>query len=180
MSEDRARRFLQSGHSGRLATIGPDGWPYAVPLLYVCDGDVIYMHGPATQGHLRSNINFDSRACFVVDEPGSVYAYGRFECDSSISYQSAMAFGHINVVDDETKSVWFCDALMAKYAPKDMGRPKGFYPRLPHISIYALGIERISGKEITLPGDAARWPLIDRTKTPNATPPTNGPFRKPR
>jgi hypothetical protein len=32
----------------------------------------------------------------------------------------------------------FCDALMAKYHGRDVGRPKGFYPRLDHITVYAI------------------------------------------
>lgn len=172
MDEDRAKRFLRNGYAGRLATTSPDGWPYVVPLLYVFDDEVIYMHSAAAKGHLRTNIDHNPRACFLLDEPGSVYAYGRFECDSSLSYTSVMAFGTISLVDRETDAVRFFNALMAKYSPEDMGRPKGFYPRLPHISIYALRIDRLSGKEITLPASNSRWPRIDRSKTPNAIPPS--------
>ena len=35
MSEERARRVLAQGYSGRLATIGEDGFPYCIPLLYL-------------------------------------------------------------------------------------------------------------------------------------------------
>ena len=35
LSEERARETLLGGFSGRLGTVGVDGWPYVVPLLYV-------------------------------------------------------------------------------------------------------------------------------------------------
>ena len=30
-----ASALLAGGFAGRLGTVGPDGWPYVVPLLYV-------------------------------------------------------------------------------------------------------------------------------------------------
>jgi hypothetical protein len=59
---------------------------------------------------------------------------------------------------------------MAKYANKDWERPKGFYPRIDQITLYAIAIERMSGKETPLPPAAGRWPAADHTKTPDARP----------
>jgi nitroimidazol reductase NimA-like FMN-containing flavoprotein (pyridoxamine 5'-phosphate oxidase superfamily) len=171
MSEEQAHSALRSGYAGRLATVGPDGWPYVLPLLYVYKPGLIYVHNASAPGHLRSNVEHSSRACFVVDEPGTVYAYGRFECDSALSYSSVMAFGTIRVVEDADEKAGFCDALMEKYAAEVTGRPKGFYPRLDHITVYAIQIERLTGKEIKLPPAFAQWPEHDRTKSPQAQPP---------
>ena len=35
VSEERARETLLAGFSGRLGTVGADGWPYVVPFLCV-------------------------------------------------------------------------------------------------------------------------------------------------
>ncbi|MFQ5545755.1 MAG: pyridoxamine 5'-phosphate oxidase family protein, partial [Acidiferrobacterales bacterium] len=35
MSEARTRELMAQAYAGRLATVGTDGWPYIVPLLYV-------------------------------------------------------------------------------------------------------------------------------------------------
>ena len=35
MSEARLQELLARGYCGRLATVGADGFPYIVPLLYV-------------------------------------------------------------------------------------------------------------------------------------------------
>ena len=41
---ERAQEMLLGGFSGRLGTVGVDGWPYVVPLLYVCMDGKIYVH----------------------------------------------------------------------------------------------------------------------------------------
>ncbi|HXQ53243.1 MAG TPA: pyridoxamine 5'-phosphate oxidase family protein [Stellaceae bacterium] len=170
MNEERARALLERGFSGRLATVGADGYPYCVPLLYLLMDGKLYVHGTSGKGHLRSNIEHEARVCFEVDEPGEVFAYGRFECDSTVEYRSVVLFGRIRVVDDEATKRRFCDALLAKYGSEDWNRPKGFYPRLHLIAVYEIEIERIAGKETALPPLSQRWPARDDTKTPDAKP----------
>jgi hypothetical protein len=55
---------------------------------------------------------------------------------------------------------------MAKYAD----RPKSFYPRLDEVTVYAIAVERITGKHCPLPPVSEQWPALDRTKSPNAKP----------
>lgn len=176
LDEDRAHELLAGGFAGRLATVGPDGWPYTVPLLYVWLDGEIWVHNSAARGHLRANIDHEPRVCFEIDEAGEVFAYGRFECDSSVQYRSAIAFGRIRIVGDRAEKQRFCEALMAKYqrpewAQPDQQRPTSFFPRLDLITVYAIAIERVTAKETPLPGVAERWPAQDRTVTPNAKPP---------
>jgi hypothetical protein len=59
---------------------------------------------------------------------------------------------------------------MAKYADPSWGRPEGFYPRLEQVTVYAIRIERMTGKETPLPAAGDRWPASDRTKSPDAKP----------
>jgi len=179
MDEARARALLAAGYAGRLATVGDDGWPYCVPLLYVWMDGEVWVHNTAAMGHLRANVDHEARVCFEIDEPGETFAYGRFECDSSVAYRSVVAFGRIRVVAERADKQRFCEGLMAKYARPDWDkpeaqRPKGFFPRLDQITVYAIAIERITGKETPLPAPADQWPGKDKTKTPNATPPDGG------
>jgi len=168
MAEERARETLERGFCGRLATVGEDGAPYCVPLLYVCMDGEVFVHNTRARGHLRENVDREPRVCFEVDEAGEVFAYGRFECDSTVAYRSVIIFGRIRVVEDLPTKRRFCDGLMAKYAKKDWERPKGFYPRIDQITVYAISVERMSGKETPLPGVSERWPAADHTKSPNA------------
>jgi nitroimidazol reductase NimA-like FMN-containing flavoprotein (pyridoxamine 5'-phosphate oxidase superfamily) len=170
MTEDQALEFLARGYCGRVASVGPDGWPYCVPLLYVWAGGEVLVHNAAAPGHLRANVRHDRRVCFEVDEAGEVFDYGRFECDTSVAYRSVIVFGTIRMVEDESAKRQFFDALMAKYRKPDSGRPKHFYPRLDDITLYAIAPERITGKETPLPSVAEQWPSRDRTKSPDVRP----------
>ena len=63
---------------------------------------------------------------------------------------------------------------MAKYGNAGTKRPKGFFPRIDIITVYAIAVERITGKEQALPPLSEQWPAKDRTKTPNASLPGDG------
>jgi uncharacterized protein len=169
MSDERAVAMLARGFCGRLATVGPDGSPYCVPLLYVWIGGEVWVHNVAA-GHLRANIEHDKRVCFEIDEGGAVFDYGRFECDTSVAYRSVVVFGTIRQIIETPQRRAFFDALMAKYARPDSGRPKGFYPRLDDVAVYVIAVARITGKETPLPDVGEQWPAKDRTKSPQAQP----------
>jgi nitroimidazol reductase NimA-like FMN-containing flavoprotein (pyridoxamine 5'-phosphate oxidase superfamily) len=171
MSTEAVRALLERGYCGRLASVGADGFPYIVPLLYVWMENRIYVHNALARGHFRENIERDSRVCFEMDEPGEVFPYGRFECDTALSYRSVIAFGAVRVVEDREEKARFCTALMEKYGRSMPERAKSFFPRLDQIAVYAMAVESMTGKETPLPAKAEQWPASDRTKSPAATPP---------
>ena len=172
MTDAETLACLQAGYCGRLATVGADGYPYCLPLLYVCLDGKVLVHGTAERGHLRRNLEANARVCFEIDLPGEVFDYGRFECDISVAYRSVIVFGQAAIVEDQALKQRFCATLMAKYGKADTGRPKGFFPRLHLINVYAITVERLTGKAQALPPINEQWPAMDRTATPDAVPPT--------
>jgi len=166
MHEERLRAFLERGYCGRLATVAADGWPYIVPLLYVLQGAEIWVHNSRSRGHLRTNVDHDPRVCFEVDEPGEIFPYGRYECDTSVAYLSAVAFGRIRIAEAREQKQAFFEAFMAKYAASRWDRPKSFFPRLDQVTVYVITIDRMTGKESPLPAASNQWPALDRTKSP--------------
>jgi len=171
MPEEHAWQMLATGFYGRLGTAGADGWPYVVPLLCVWMNRQVYVHHARARGHLRSNLDANRRVCFEIDAPSDVFAYGRYECDTGLAYQSVIAFGTMRLVDEPAEKTSFCVELMRKYADPSWQRPKDFFPRLGDITVWALAIERLTGKEQALPAASQRWPAVDRTKSPSAIPP---------
>src|SRR5262245_55800522 len=127
MTQLRAQEVLETAFCGRLAVIGEDGYPYCVPLLYVWMDNLLYVHNTSAKGHLRASVENEQRVCFELDEPGEVFDYGRFECDSGLAYRSVVLFGKIRIVEELATKQRFCEALMAKYRP-NTGRPAGFFP----------------------------------------------------
>jgi uncharacterized protein len=170
MPAERATELLAVAYCGRLATVDVDGAPYICPLLYVWLDGQVWLHNTRALGHMQRNVLHEPRVCFEIDVPGEAFAYGRFQCDTGLAYQSVLVFGRLSVIEDRERKTRFFDALMSKYHPRD-DRPKSFYPRLDDVTVYALTAERISGKETTLPAADALWPALDRTKTPHATAP---------
>jgi nitroimidazol reductase NimA-like FMN-containing flavoprotein (pyridoxamine 5'-phosphate oxidase superfamily) len=170
MTDERVRETLLQAYSGRLATVGTDGWPYIVPLLFISMNGEIWVHNTRARGHLRENVDHESKVCFEVDEPGEVFAYGRFECDTSVAYRSVVVFGRIRILQEQQQKKAFFDALMEKYGDRKLDRPRGFFPRLDQVTVYAITIERMTGKETPLPAMQDRFPAADNTKSPDAVP----------
>ncbi len=82
MSEADIEDMLATGYCGRLASLGADGYPYCMPLLYVWQDGEVWLHNTAATGHLKSNLLANPKVCFEIDEPGEVFPYGRFLCDT--------------------------------------------------------------------------------------------------
>jgi nitroimidazol reductase NimA-like FMN-containing flavoprotein (pyridoxamine 5'-phosphate oxidase superfamily) len=170
MTREQAQQALERGFAGRLATVSADGYPYCVPLLYIWADNQVFLHGTGARGHLRSNVEREPRACFEIDQPDQVFDYGRFECDTGLAFQSVILFGRIRIAEEPAAKQLFCERLMEKYGKPNSIRPKNFFPRLDAITVYALTVERMTGKARSLPALSEQWPAIDRTMTPNARP----------
>ena len=46
--------MLERAFSGRLATVGEDGYPYCIPLLYIWMDGELYVHTRSARGHFRA------------------------------------------------------------------------------------------------------------------------------
>ena len=140
----------------------------ALPVSLVCPR---YPGPGGTSGRTSRRI----RASAFVDEPGDAFAYGRYECDTGLAYGSVIAFGTVHIVEEPEEKTRFCVELMRKYGDSDWQRPKEFFPRLGDITVYAITIDRLTGKQPAQPEVSQRWPALDRTKSPNAILPTRVP-----
>lgn len=173
MDPAEARQALANAFVGRLATVDAEGWPYAVPLLHVYLGPgeadagdspegAIYVHNTAARGHMRTNVEGDPRACFEVDEPGPIFPYGPFACDTSIEYRSVIAFGRVSIVQDRAAKGRFYDWFMAKYAGADDGYQRE-YPRLDQTTVYRMDVERLTGKKRAIMTSGVAGRTLGRT-----------------
>lgn len=171
MPEAECREFLAHAFCGRLASCDAGGRPYITPLLHVLEGDALWVHTAAAHGHLHANVKANPHVCFEADEPGAVFPYGRFECDTGLAYASVVAFGRIAIAHAESDKQVFFERFMHKYADAAWQRPQGFFPRIDAVTVYRIELDRISGKRTVLPAAQQLWPNVDRTMTPAAVPP---------
>ena len=124
-----------------LATVGADGWPYAVPVNHVLAGDLLYIHC-ATEGHKLENIAHEERVSFCAVASARVVP----EALSTL-YESAVVFGRAAVVTDpaekrrglELLAVRFCGALIPE-AQEVIATSAG------RAAVVRIRIEQIAGK----------------------------------
>ena len=141
LTEDQAREILARAEHGVLATVGADGWPYAVPVNHVVSGDALYIHC-AMEGHKLENIAHEERVSFCAVADARV-----LPAKLSTLYESAVVFGQAAVVTDPTEkrralellAVRFCGALTPE--AEDMIATSG-----PRTAVVRIRIERIAGK----------------------------------
>jgi pyridoxamine 5'-phosphate oxidase family protein len=60
--------FLRSQRIGRLATVGPTGWPHVVPVMYALDDEGVFEFD--VDGVKVRNLNGEPRAAMVIDAMG--------------------------------------------------------------------------------------------------------------
>ena len=141
VSDEQAREILARAEHGVLATVGTDGWPYAVPVNHVLAGDVLYIHC-AVEGHKLENIAHEERVSFCAVAGATVLP----EALSTL-YESAIVFGRAAVVTDPTEkqrglellAIRFCGAVTpeAEKVIADSGS---------QTALVRIRIEQIAGK----------------------------------
>jgi nitroimidazol reductase NimA-like FMN-containing flavoprotein (pyridoxamine 5'-phosphate oxidase superfamily) len=170
MNRAEIDRILGEAAFAHFATVSANGDPYVVPNLFVYADGLIHLHTSLT-GHFLANVEARPRISFEVSEMGTVYPYGEFECDTTVSYVSVVGFGKVRIDSDPVGKARFFDRLMAKYADPKLQRPKSFYPRLDMVTVYAVEIERLTGKRGPLLAVGDQWPSKNMTKSPGAVAP---------
>ncbi len=143
MPLEESVKILKEGEYGILATVGEDGYPYAVPLNYVYRDNHIYFHC-AVEGHKLDNIRFNPKVSFCVVGEAKVDPE-----ELTTDYKSVIVFGKACEVEGEEKKQALY-SLAGKYS--DNTRVKGgsfdyyvnkYWDRTRIVRIY---IENISGK----------------------------------
>ena len=149
MPDAGARAFLRAHSVAHVDTTGADGWPYVVPLMYVCEEDNrLYLHTGARGGHFRSNVGDHTQICVTVSAPGEWQRGAPSAFDSSLVYRSVVVFGAVHVCEgpdlDERKT-WFFDRLLERLGDSRNNYASG-YPMLKQIVLYEVAIEILTGK----------------------------------
>ncbi len=121
VDDSEARQRLAEARVARLATVGGDGAPHVVPVVFALVGDVVYTavdHKPKTTTRLRrlDNVMATGRASLLVD------AYG--EDWSTLWWVRADGAAIVSAADspDAARGV---DALVEKYPQYAQCRPAG-------------------------------------------------------
>jgi len=142
LSTEECERILGRCTSGVLALAGAGGYPYAVPLSYVYADGAIIFHS-AIQGHKVDAIRRDSRCSFCVIEKDEIRP-----AEFTTYFRSVIAFGRIQILEDDNEKVQALRLLGRRYSPDDEhGLQHEIDKSLDHVLLLRLDIEHLSGKQ---------------------------------
>jgi nitroimidazol reductase NimA-like FMN-containing flavoprotein (pyridoxamine 5'-phosphate oxidase superfamily) len=136
-----ARRVLAEAAVGYLGMAG-DGWPYVVPISFAPDGDTVVFHGGGTVK--ATLLEADPRVCLAVTTtPGFLPAAD--PCDENFEYESVLAFGEVELLEDDAERDRALRLIVTKYDASLAGAE--FRPAmLTTTSVWALRIEALTYK----------------------------------
>ncbi len=135
--------ILERGTSGVLALSDDDGYPYAVPLSYVCDGDRLYFHC-AKAGHKLDAVRRNGKASFCVIDRDQVIPE-----EYTTYFRSVIVFGTIRILEEDSEKRTAIEKLAVKYAPEDSAehRDQMIDREWGPLCMLEMTIEHMTGKE---------------------------------
>ena len=136
-------KILRRNTSGVLAVLGDDGYPYAVPMSFVLDGDTLYFHC-AKSGHKLDAIQRCDKASFCIIDQDEVLPQKYTTC-----YRSVIVFGRACMVEDADEMREAIGKLAVKYHPqgKKEERDAEIERDSARLCMFKLKIEHMTGKE---------------------------------
>jgi len=140
VSEPDARQILARAEYGVLATVGEDGWPYAVPVNHVVEGDVVYLHC-ALVGHKLENIAHEARVSYCAVASAQV-----LPSKLSTLYESAVVFGRAVRVSDPIEKEQALRRLATRFGSSAERIEQELRTSGPQTAVVRIEIERITGK----------------------------------
>ncbi len=142
LSEEESINILQKSTAGTLALLGDNDYPYAVPISYVYMNGTLYFHS-AMSGHKVDAIRKCDKASFCVIEQDEVHPekYTTF-------YRSVIAFGRIQIIEDEAEKSEKARMLGNRYNPnQEEALQKELEKGLSRMLMIRFDIEHLTGKE---------------------------------
>lgn len=141
MADLEAHKILEAGEYGVLAVLDTDGYPYAIPVNYVSDGDKLWVHCAQEGAKIEAIIAYPQVSFTVV---------GRHAVDAkrfSSDYESVICFGKAHIMEDAALKIEVLQQFISKYAPTYMD--SGYkYVNNDHMktAVIEIVLEHISGK----------------------------------
>lgn len=133
-------RLLVNGEYGFLSTIGPEGYPYVIPLSFAYANHSIYFHC-AVEGHKLDNIAFNNKVSFCVVGETRVLPE-----QFATEYESVVLFGKASLIEGDEKKVAL-EALICKYSGGFEREGMEYINKaIGKTKVVKIEIERITGK----------------------------------
>ena len=132
-SKEKIIEFLSSQQTGRISSIDENGYPQIIPMNFVFNSDVIYMHSHV-RGEKLDNIRRNQKVGFEVDKNLEFLpSYFSDPTDASLAdtlYISVVIKGNASIVSDKKEKTTALNGLMKKYQPEG-----GYEPIKPEMDV---------------------------------------------
>ena len=120
-SKDKIKEFLNNESTGRIASLDENGYPQIIPMNFIFNDNVIYMHSH-TRGEKLQNIQKNDKVGFEVDKNLEFLpSYFSDPNDASLAdtfYISIVIKGKATIVTDKNEKTLALNGLMEKYQPE--------------------------------------------------------------
>ena len=141
ISRDAALAVADTCAYSVMATVNPDGTPYAIPLSMVREGEWLYFHC-ATEGHKIDNLRHQGKVCVCC--VGDVRAIPSV---FSIGYESAVISGIASELTDREEKIRVLALISKRYTPANMAAfDQEIEKDLDRTGVWKIHIDEISGK----------------------------------
>lgn len=143
ISQEEAKKLLESAEYGVISSVGEGNIPYGVPISYIYIEDKLYIHC-AKKGRKNENFqNNDAVSFCVVGKTEPIYEPGNF----STVYESAIARGTISLVEDREEKVNALRLLCMKYLPEHEDKiEKAIEASYQATAVYVISVKAVTGK----------------------------------
>ena len=143
LSQKEVEGILHKGTSGVLALLGDNDYPYAVPISYVYDNGKVYFHS-AKSGHKIDAIQKAAKASFCVIDEDLVVPE-----EYTTYFRSVIAFGRIQIIENDSEKRAAIGKLAIKYAPEDTAasRDDAISREWKPLCMLEMTIDHVTGKE---------------------------------
>jgi nitroimidazol reductase NimA-like FMN-containing flavoprotein (pyridoxamine 5'-phosphate oxidase superfamily) len=136
-----ARSVIRTAEYGVLSLVDHDNTPYAIPVSPALVGDTVYIHG-ATEGKKLAVIANNNKVCLVCVGKTQLLP-GEF----STEYESTIAYGTAEIVEDEGEKTEALLAIARKYSPQYKDEAVAYIGRALHqTAVVRITIEEMTAK----------------------------------
>lgn len=142
LTDEETLRLFREAEYGVLSVIDENNMPYGVPMSFALCENSIYFHCSAAGGKKISSIRHSRNASFTVIDHTQLLPQ-KF----ATLYMSAIAYGTIDIVQDEAEKRKGIEIILHKYSPDFIEKGMTYIDNaIDKIYVLKLEIEKMTGK----------------------------------
>lgn len=134
-----AARILREARTCRVGMVDHDT-PYVVPMNFGCIDNAVFLHS-ATEGRKIDILRRHPKVCLQFDIGSSILRADN-PCKWGVRYESLIAFGTAEFIDDPAQKAEGLNAILNHYSP-------GTY-RFPDSALMATAVIKVHMAQITV------------------------------